>query len=174
MSDSPVRVNVFHRPDRGRAIDRRPPPINQATRVRLRGGAAAIRLSTDAFRSEPDLALDPAKETRSTAARYAALTAAGRDQEAALLDEPQRAHLRTLALGWLRDDLTAWQKRLEIGNPADRIVIARTMRLWQTHPDLASVRDADTLARLPEGERTNWQQFWQDVAGLLKRADESK
>ncbi len=136
--------------------------------------AAAVRLYTDALRTEPDLALDPAKETRSTAARFAVLTAEGKDKEAASLDEPERARLRTLALDWLRDDLAAWQKRLDAGKHTDRIVVARTMRLWQTHPDLARVRDAEALARLPEAERAPWQQLWQDANALLKRADQEK
>jgi tetratricopeptide (TPR) repeat protein len=136
--------------------------------------AAAVRLYTDSLRTEPDLALDPAKETRSTAAGYAALSATGKDKEAASLDEPERARLRTLALGWLRDDLAAWQKRLDAGKPTDRIFVARTMRLWQTHPDLASVRDVDAIARLPETERALWQKLWQDANALLKRADEAK
>jgi tetratricopeptide (TPR) repeat protein len=135
--------------------------------------AIAVRLYTLALRTEPGLASDPVQETRSTAARYAALTATGKDQMAAPFDDSERARLRTLALGWLRDDLAAWRKRLEGGKPVDRLVSARTMRLWQTHPDLASVRDADALARLPEAERARWQQLWQDVNALLKCAEEA-
>jgi hypothetical protein len=44
------------------------------------------------------------------------------------------------------------------------------MRHWQTDADLAGVRDKDALDKLPEDERKQWRQFWDDVADLLRRA----
>jgi hypothetical protein len=37
------------------------------------------------------------------------------------------------------------------------------------HPDLASVRDQEALAKLTEAERAAWQQLWADVEQLLKK-----
>jgi hypothetical protein len=42
------------------------------------------------------------------------------------------------------------------------------MRHWQQDADLASVRDPQALDRLPNDERHQWRQLWQDVAALLK------
>jgi hypothetical protein len=73
-------------------------------------------------------------------------------------------------LGWLRDDLAAWGKRLDGGKAEDRAAVARQMRDWQQAPGLVSVRDVGALGRLPEAERAAWQQLWQDVAALIRRA----
>ena len=48
------------------------------------------------------------------------------------------------------------------------------MRHWQQNADLAAVRDADALAKLPETERAEWHKLWQDVEALLKRAGAAK
>jgi hypothetical protein len=36
--------------------------------------------------------------------------------------------------------------------------------------DLAGVRGADALARLPEAERREWQKLWEEVEALRRRA----
>jgi hypothetical protein len=46
------------------------------------------------------------------------------------------------------------------------------MRQCQTTGDLAGVRARDTLARLPDDERKQWQRLWSDVDALLRRAGE--
>jgi hypothetical protein len=43
------------------------------------------------------------------------------------------------------------------------------MLRWQTNPDLDSVRARDGLARLPDGEREQWERLWSDVEALLRR-----
>jgi hypothetical protein len=45
---------------------------------------------------------------------------------------------------------------------------------WQRDADLASVRDKDALDKLPEAERKEWRQFWDDVAALLKKIEVKK
>jgi hypothetical protein len=47
------------------------------------------------------------------------------------------------------------------------------MRAWQRDEDLAGVR-GDTLAKLPEAERREWQKLWQEVEELRKRAAEGE
>jgi hypothetical protein len=44
------------------------------------------------------------------------------------------------------------------------------MAHWQQDADLAGVRDAAALDRLPEGERRAWRALWQDVEALLAKA----
>jgi hypothetical protein len=45
------------------------------------------------------------------------------------------------------------------------------MRSWQSDSNLTSVRDNEALTKLPEDERKNWTELWDDVAALLKRAE---
>jgi hypothetical protein len=40
---------------------------------------------------------------------------------------------------------------------------------WQKDADLAAVRDATYLAKLPAAERGKWRHFWEDVAALLRK-----
>jgi hypothetical protein len=135
---------------------------------------AAARLYADAFRVDAALANDFGKLRRYNAACSAARAAAGQDVEAGRIDAPERARLRRLALGWLRQDLSAWQKLLDGANPADRTLVADRMGGWQHDPDLAGLRDPGALAKLPEAERADWQKLWQDVDALRKRAAEPK
>jgi tetratricopeptide (TPR) repeat protein len=122
--------------------------------------AASARFYADAFAADPKLA-DPPAGHRYTAALAAALAAAGKGNDAATLDDKERARWRQQALDWLRADLVAWTK------VTDRDLVQRTLRTWQRAPDLAGVRDPEALAKLPEDERKNWQQFWAEVEGLL-------
>jgi hypothetical protein len=46
------------------------------------------------------------------------------------------------------------------------------MRQCQTAGDLAGIRARDTLARLPEEERKQWERLWFDVDALLRRVSE--
>lgn len=48
-----------------------------------------------------------------------------------------------------------------------RAKVQKTLRHWQKDADLAGVRDAEPLGKLPETERQAWQQLWTDVAALL-------
>jgi tetratricopeptide (TPR) repeat protein len=100
----------------------------------------------------------------------AARAGCGRGKDADGLDEKQRASLRQQALGWLRADLTAWNKRLD--NDADKAgpSVAQLMKHWLTDGDFAGVRGPDALAKLPEAERQEWQKLWAEVAETLARA----
>jgi hypothetical protein len=41
---------------------------------------------------------------------------------------------------------------------------------WQRDPDLASVREAAALAKLPAEEREAWQKLWADVDAVMAKA----
>jgi serine/threonine-protein kinase len=133
---------------------------------------AAARFYAGAFAEQPALAADLRSGHRYAAACAAALAAAGQGQDAAKLDDKERANLRRQALHWLRADLTASATVLDKNTPPGRAQIQPTLERWQQDPDLASVRGEKELSRLPEAERKAWGQLWADVADLLKRAQQ--
>jgi tetratricopeptide (TPR) repeat protein/serine/threonine protein kinase len=131
--------------------------------------AAAARCYAAAFAARPALAEDWQAGHRSRAAGLAALAAAGQGQDAAALDEKERTRLRRQALDWLRAEVTAWGRRLDQGADRAPAGLAQLQHWWNS-PDLAGVREAEALARLPEAERQLWQALWGDVADTLARA----
>jgi tetratricopeptide (TPR) repeat protein/serine/threonine protein kinase len=135
--------------------------------------AAAARLYADAFSADAKLAENLKAAHRYKAACAAALAAAGKGKDTNQLDEKERAHLRKLALEWLRADLTLSGKRLE-ESKADRQATRQIFQHWQSDTDLAGVRDAAALQKLPAEELEAWRQLWADVAQLLKKADGAK
>ena len=131
--------------------------------------AASARWYAAAFALRPALADDPSTGNRYNAACAAALAGCGKGKDAADLDDKERARLRKQALDWLRADLTAWRSLLDKGPEKARPAIFQQLRHWQKDDDLAGVRDKGPLARLPEAERTAWQQLWADVVKALPR-----
>ena len=105
----------------------------------------AAGLYAAAFAADPKLADDLGAGNRYDAACLAALAAAGRGEDAATLDDQARTRLRKHALDWLRADLALWTKQLE----TDRATVQGRMRHWQQGSDLAGIRDAAALAKLP-------------------------
>jgi tetratricopeptide (TPR) repeat protein len=126
--------------------------------------AASAHLYAGAFADQPRLADDLGAGHRYNAACAVALAAAGQGEDAKLLPDKVTQALRRQALAWLRADLTAWAAQ------PDRAAVRRTMHHWQKDADLAGVRDPEGLAQLPEAERRQWRQLWDDVAALLARA----
>jgi tetratricopeptide (TPR) repeat protein len=129
-------------------------------------------LYSAAFAAEPKLADDLKAARRYNAACHAALAAAGQGEEAAKLDDKEKVHLRQQALDWLRADLALRGQQLETGQSADRVAVQQALRHWQQDRDLAGLRDAAALARLPAEEQKAFTQLWADVAALLKKAAE--
>ena len=101
----------------------------------------------------------------------AALAGCGQGEEAAKLDEKEQARWRKQALNWLEADLALWTKQLQGGTPQNRKTAADTLRHWQRNNDLAGLRDAAALAKLPPGERAACEKLWGDAAALLKKAE---
>ena len=50
----------------------------------------------------------------------------------------------------------------------------KALARWREDPDLAGLRDADALERLPPAERQEWRALWQEVADLLRRAETTR
>jgi serine/threonine-protein kinase len=134
---------------------------------------AASRLSVEALNAKRELAEDRKASHRFNAACSAALAACGQG-DAAKLDEKERASWRQQALTWLRADLVLWAKHIESGKPEDRSATRQALRQWQRSPDLAGIRNAAALVRLPKMEREACQQLWAEVRNLLTRAGSKK
>jgi tetratricopeptide (TPR) repeat protein len=132
--------------------------------------AAAARLYVDGFALTPDLAEDPDAGRRYDAACSAALAGCGRGSDGVELGDDERAHRRAQARQWLRADLDAWAKKLESGPAQDRARSQEVLVHWRDDPDLAGVRDAGALEKLPAAERPDWLALWSDLDTLLQRA----
>jgi tetratricopeptide (TPR) repeat protein len=129
----------------------------------VRRYALAARLYTDAFSAEPTLADDLRERHRFNAARAAALAGCGHGQDAARLDDYEKARLRRQALSWLQSELLLLKTQARGDRPPAHATLRQVLRLWQRTQDLAEVRDQAALAKLPDGEREAWQQLWQKV-----------
>ncbi len=134
--------------------------------------AGAARLWAEALDSDPKQADDLEAAHLYNAACAAALAAAGQREDAAKLEDTERARLRKQALHWLRADLVLRTKQLESGKRADYALGQWALQHWQKDSDLAGIRDGDALSKLPPDERAAFTQLWADVAELLKKAAE--
>ncbi len=131
----------------------------------------ATGLYAAAFAADPNLADDLQAAHRYNAACFASLAAAGHGDDAAKLDDNERTRLRQQALDWLRADVALRGKQLESGKPADRAEVQQALRHWQQDTDLAEIRDAAALAKLPAEEQKAFTQLWANVAALHTRAE---
>jgi tetratricopeptide (TPR) repeat protein len=135
---------------------------------------AAVRFFADAFRTEPKLADDLNAQHRYSAARAAALAAAGKGDDQGKRDDQERARLRQQALDWLRADLTAYTGLASKGNPNTLRTIQQRLVHWEEDRDLSALRDERAVTNLAEKERAAWQQLWAAVAALQKKVDMKK
>jgi hypothetical protein len=134
--------------------------------------AAAARLWAEALQADPQLADGRLTQHRYHAACAAALAAAGQGKDEPPLDEAALAKLRGQALDWLTAELNAWDKFLESGPPQIRPAVVQALSRWQKDTDLAGLRDAAALAKLPADEQKAFAQLWAGVEELLKKAEE--
>jgi hypothetical protein len=132
--------------------------------------AAAFRFYREAFTAEPKLLGDQPSVHRYNAACAAALAGCGQGADAKTVDDQERVRLRQQALDWLRADLKAYRQVLDKVADQAGPAIAQRMQHWLKDDDLAGLRGAESLARLPEAERKDWQKLWQEVVALRQRA----
>ena len=115
----------------------------------------ATGLYAAAFLADPRSADDLKAAHRYNAACHAALAATGQGEDAAKLDDAEKARLRKQALDWLRADLALRTEQLESGQPADsRRGTANAEALAARHrpgPHPRRGRPGQTLRRRPEG-----------------------
>jgi serine/threonine-protein kinase len=133
----------------------------------------ATSFFTEAFIAEPKLADDLERPHRYDAACAAALAGCGQGKDADQSDVKERTRLRRQALGWLRADLAAYRR--DLGKEPDKVrqAVHERMQHWQQDKEFAGVR-GESLAKLPETERRDWKQLWQEVETLHQRAAESR
>jgi serine/threonine-protein kinase len=136
--------------------------------------ATAARLYAEALAATPQLTEDLRAGHRYNAARAAALAGGGHGDDVAGLGESEREALRRQARNSLRLDLAAWTKKVDTGTEADRIQAQKTLAPWRDDTDLAGLRDADTLKRLPPVEQQECRALWQEVADILRRAQTTR
>jgi hypothetical protein len=135
--------------------------------------AAADRLFAAAFEADPAAAADLGAAHRYNAACCAARAGCGQGGDAPL-DPAQRARLRAQALAWLRADLDAQTRQAASWFAAPRARAVQAVHHWKEDPDLAGVRDADALDKLPEAERAEWRKLWADVDALLSKVGDGR
>jgi hypothetical protein len=113
---------------------------------------ACAGLYADAFTADAKLADNHMAGHRYNGACTAALASAGQGEDAAKFDDKEDARLRKQALDWLRSDLALHTKRLASGQAAARVEVRQQMKHWQQDSDLAGIREAKDLAKLPADE----------------------
>jgi serine/threonine-protein kinase len=136
--------------------------------------AGAARFYDEGLAAQPGPAAKQPSRDRYNGACAAALAGTGQGDDAASLDEVARARWRRRALDWLRAEVAAWTAVLDKDPAAARAAVQGTLRHWQSDPDLAGLRDAAALARLPEAECQACRQLWIDVAKALGQAGKDK
>jgi hypothetical protein len=130
--------------------------------------AAAARFYEQVFTADSKLAADLKTGQRYSAACAAAQAGSGQGKDIPQPDEKEQARWRKQAVAWLGADLALWGKKLEQGTPQVRAAVGKQMQHWQQDPNLAGIRQAAALAKLPQDERAACRKLWADLAGLAK------
>jgi len=133
---------------------------------------AAKRFYSQAFAEKPSLADDLDSQHRYNAACAAALAGCGQGADTDKLDDKECARLRQQALDWLRTDLRAYRQLMEKSAGKAGPAIAQRMQHWLQDGDFAGMRGAESLGKLPEAERKEWQKLWEEVEALRERASQ--
>ena len=136
--------------------------------------ATASRLWAEVLDADPKLA-----ESRQTQHCYNAACAAALAGSGKAIDDPApsdaaKAKLRHQALIWLKSELSAWSKLLQSEPPKRSGATAQILNHWQEDADLAGVREAVALQRLPDEERKSWETLWADWKELLKKTHDAR
>jgi serine/threonine protein kinase len=126
--------------------------------------------TAEAPEADPKLVDDRQAGHRYNAACAAALAGTGQGKDVPPPDDAAKARLRRQARGWLEAEWIAWTRLLESGPPQARPLIAQTLRQWKQDSDLAGIRNAEDLAKLPSDEQKAWRTLWADVDSLLMRS----
>jgi hypothetical protein len=129
--------------------------------------AFSTRFSAEAFAVDPNSGDDLGKGYRYKGACSAILASSGNGTDNPKPDEEARAKLRRQGLDWLKADLALRLAAIGSGKPEEAIDAREKLQIWKDDSDLASVRDPEPLAKLPEAERKQWQALWAEVDALI-------
>jgi tetratricopeptide (TPR) repeat protein len=94
--------------------------------------------------------------------------------DAARLNEDERGQRRQQALTWLRQELAYWDKQIAEKAPAAPVRAYHALNYWRLDGWLAGVRDPRITATFPPAERDACRKLWDDVATVLRKAEEKK
>ena len=135
---------------------------------------AAVRLWSEAFQAQPNLADDTRLRNRYNAACAAALAGCGQGKDDPPLDDTAKARWRKQAIDWLKSDLAARTKILETGPPQTRQYVIRFLEHWKADSDLAGIREPASLSKLPPDEQKALAALWAEVDVLLEKSHSAK
>ncbi|HEY7428795.1 MAG TPA: protein kinase, partial [Gemmataceae bacterium] len=127
--------------------------------------ADAVEVSRRVKRYRDEVAARQAQEERVLWLRMATLEGGEAVPPAA---EVARARLRQQAWALLRAEVATQAQRLSSASPAEATAARQVLEVLRGLPVLAGVRNPAALDNLPESERQEWQEFWQEVEGLLR------
>jgi tetratricopeptide (TPR) repeat protein len=132
--------------------------------------AAATRFAA-AFAADPKIADNPDDtEVRFDAALAAAQAAVGIGSDAANLPDADRARWRRQAMDWFAADLTARAKQIDGDDRDARQAAVAALRRMERDPDLAKLRDDESISQLPPEESAKWYELWATVQELHSKA----
>jgi serine/threonine-protein kinase len=134
--------------------------------------AMAAALYAEIFEADPGLAASQGTVRRYSAACWAARAGRGDGRDATGLSDEQRAHWRAQARRWLQADLDLWSEALTAGTQDPQRVVGELSH-WRTDPDLASLRDPESLGSLAPDERDACLAIWSAVDAVIGRASAS-
>ncbi len=123
----------------------------------------------EALGRDPKLAEDRQTQHAYNAACAAALASTGKGNDAAALDNDAKAKLRSQAHDWLEAELAIWRRISESGDVSSKSKIAPKLQHWKVDADLAGIREAKELAKLPETERAEFENLWREFDALLSK-----
>jgi eukaryotic-like serine/threonine-protein kinase len=132
--------------------------------------ATSARLWAEIFAVEPRLASEPTNRLRFAAARCAALAGFERGKDQPSLDDAARAALRRQARDWLDADLAAASTIVATKRPKAMRAVHEMLQYWESN--LAAIREDESMAKLPEIERTEWRALWERVECLLNKSQQ--
>jgi serine/threonine protein kinase/tetratricopeptide (TPR) repeat protein len=134
---------------------------------RLYGTATGLFI--EAFTGDPKVADNLDAEHRYFAAGVAVLAGTGQGEDAKQFTEVDRIRWRKQALEWLGDDLKVYAAVAASGEATKLAAVNQRLQRWRKDSDLAAIREAAALDRLPGTEREAFMKLWAEVHELLRK-----
>ncbi len=133
--------------------------------------STSARLYAEAMEADPKVGDERKGQPRYLAASAASMAGSGQGFDVPRPDDDAKAKRRDQALGWLKAELTFWERYAATIRSEERGVLVRILDGWKKNADLAGVRDTSSLEKLPESERKKWLAFWAEVDSLRAKLE---